>query len=264
MATILIRIQKDNRREALARVLGNEHEILVRESVFSKDDAREDLLILGHTILQQMGPDAVRTYKTEDSRPDSPVLLLVPSTQTSSLNTTTWSQVDDVAEIPIRAPVMKNRVDNLIRLQDRAEEADTFRNLAAKYKVMLNKQQREVNGYKALFYTRVRGVLLVNDGEIVEANEQAEQLFGTTSLVGQSLLHLFSSEQVDGLTSQEKADEFLQVREAEMKRIDCTFKQPEGQKFISTVNVRPVQFKGRNCLHILFPEDDTGDEVIPV
>lgn len=262
MATILLRIQKDNQRESLARVLGTEHEIVVGRSTSPEQGPGEELLILDHMTLQQTGPDALRTYSSEASRSESPVLLLVPTTHTSSLRSAVWDQVDDVVEILVQAVVMKNRVNPLLRLNEHAEEAESFRYLAAKYKVMLEKQQREMEGYKAIFHTQTQGAVVVRDWEIVEANAQAEQLFGRTSLVGESLLHFFPSKQADGVASKQKADEVLRLREGGTKRVDWMFKHSDGQKFTSTIDIHSVPFDGETCLHILFSHDDAGDDII--
>lgn len=253
MPTIHLRVQNESRRDALVRALDKGHEVLLGGSS-ADEDRQEDLFILDHTTLQRGGVGILSGYRWNDPRPESPILLLVPSARKSDLTDQIWKQIDDVVEMPVRWPEMKSRIQVLIRMQKIAREEESFRQMAAKYKVMLEEQQRRLNGYKALFKKCACEIIVIRDGEVVEATSQAEQLFETDDLVGRTLASLSPTQQTDGQNSKLKAKHLLDVAEGEEKEAEWEFKRPDGKKFSSPLVLTPVQFKGEECVHVLFPD----------
>lgn len=261
MPAIRLHVQKESRRDALVRRLGKEHEVLLGGSA-ADQDRQEDLLILDHTTLQQSGAGALSRYKGNDPRPESPILLLVPSARKPDLTAPVWKQIDDVVEMPVRWPEMKSRIQVLIRTQKIAREEESVRQMAAKYKLMLEEQQRRLTGYKALFKKCACETLVVQDGEVVEATSQAEQLFGTDDLVGRSFGSLSPPQQPGGQNSKLKAEDLFEVAEEETKRTEWEFKRPGGQTFLSPIVLTSVQFKGEECVQVLFPEGATDNTAV--
>lgn len=255
MPNIRLHVQKESRREALVRTLGKEHEVLLGGSA-AEQDRQEDLLILDHTTLQRGGVEVLSSYKRDDPRPESPILLLVPSARKSDLTAPIWNQIDDVVQMPVRWPEMKSRIHVLIRLQKCAREEESFRRMAAKYKLMLEEQQSQLTGYKALINKCACETLVVQEGQVVEATSQAEQLFETDDLVGRTLVSLSPAQQPDGQNSKLKAKDLLDVAEEETVHTEWEFKRPGGQTFVSPIVLTPMHFKGEECVHILFSERD--------
>lgn len=265
MPIVRLQVQKESRRQALASALAENHEVLpggLSGGLAASQDRQEDLLILDHTTLQQNGAGALSSYKEKDPRPESPILLLVPSARKSDLTAPIWKQVSDVVEIPVRWPEMEGRVDVLIRMQELAREEESFRQMAAKYKLMLEEQQRRLEGYTALFKNSAQGALVLQEGEVVEATLRAEELFGTEDLVGRTLGSLSPRQQRGGQNSELKAKDLLDVAEGEEKEREWMFEGPEGETFLSSVVLTSVQFKGEECVHVLFPEGATENSAV--
>lgn len=254
MSTIRLYIEKDSRRTSLARALEEEFEVLTGRP--SEDgEQRENLLILDHTTLHRNRPEALSSYRLEGPQSESPILLLVPSTQVSTIETSTWEQIDDVVAIPVRWPEMKSRVQNLIRLQEHARDERHFRKLAAKYKVMLQEQDRQRTVYKSLFDNLLYGTIVLDDLEILEANQQAQTLFGTEDLAGQTVGSVSSTHQPDGRKSVEKMRELLGDLGEKPQSIEWTFQQAGGDTFRSDILLSPVEFGDEECVQVLFAEE---------
>ena len=251
MALILLHIQKQDRRDTLARALKDDHEVL-HGTHATPPDRQEDLLILDHSTLERSGPGALDQYKMDDPRPESPILLLVPSPQTGTLAPTVWTKIDEVVEIPVRWPEMNNRIQVLLRMQEHAREGDHFRELAAKYKVMLKTQQRRLSGYKTLFRNGACGALVVQELEIVAANSQAEQLFGGDDLVGTPFASLLPSPSPEGPGAPDTARALTDLRSQEKRRTEQEFVRPDGETFSSPITLRSLQFDGDTAVQILF------------
>lgn len=230
---------------------------MVSGEAAADDDTQEDLLILDHTTLQRTGPKALKRYRERDPRPASPILLLVPSGRKSDLTPDIWKRIDDVVQLPVRWPEMRSRIEVLVRMQSRTKEMQTYLELSAKYKVMLQNQQRQLNGYKDLFKNCAREILVLQEGEIIEATSRAEQLFGTEDLVGQTLLSLSPSQQPDGLNSKLKAEDLLDLSEGETQRAEWEFEPAEGNVFLSPVHLRCLKFKGEKCVRVLLTENES-------
>jgi PAS domain-containing protein len=192
----------------------------------------------------------------DDPRPESPVLLLVPSTQAGTLAPTVWTKIDEVVEIPVRWPEMNNRIQVLLRMQEHAREGDRFRELAAKYKVMLETQQNRLSGYKSLFQNGACGALVIQELEVVEANSQAEQLFGGDDLVGTPFASLLPSPSPEGPGPPDTARALTDLRSQEKRRTEQEFVRPNGETFKSPITLRSLQFEGDTAVQILFSTED--------
>lgn len=251
MAIIRLHVQNESRRRALASALKKEHEVTTGGS---GEDRQEQLLILDHPTLQRTGVKAVRSYKQNDPRPASPVLLLVPSSRKSDLTPEIWAEIDEVIEIPVRWPEMSGRVAALIRLQKCAKEVETFQQLSAKYKLMLEEQQRRLAGYKDLFKNAEDKILVLHEGTVIEATFQAEQLFGVEDLVGKSLRSLSSPNQPGTQNSLSTPSELLDVEEGETREVEWGFERPGGTPFSCSIVLSRLRFRGKKCLQIVFQE----------
>jgi PAS domain-containing protein len=194
----------------------------------------------------------------DDPRPESPVLLLVPSTQAGTLAPTVWTKIDEVVEIPVRWPEMRNRIHVLIRMQEHAREVEHFRELAAKYKVMLETQQRRLSGYKTLFRNGACGALVVQELEVVAANSQAEQLFGGDDLVGTPFASLLPPAQSNGESAEDKARALTTLGPQDKRQTEQEFVRANGETFSAPVVLRSLQFRGEDCVQLLFPADSNA------
>lgn len=254
MSIILLHIQKQDRRETLARALEDDYEVL-RGTHTTPPDRQEDLLILDHSTLERSGYRALDNYKMDDPRPESPILLLVPSPQTGTLAPTVWTKIDEVVEIPVRWPEMNNRIQVLLRMQEHAREGDHFRELAAKYKVMLETQQRRLSGYKTLFRNGACGAFVVQELEVVAANSQAEQLFGGDDLVGTPFASLLPASSSEERGASGTARALTDLSSQEKRRTEQEFVRPNGETFSSPITLRSLEFEGDTAVQILFSVD---------
>lgn len=257
MATLLLHIDKHDRREALARALEDDHEVL-RGPRTGAAERQEDLLILDYATLNRNGPHTLSSYRMDDPRPESPILLLVPPPQSGNLTQTTWTTVDEVVEIPVRWPEMRNRIQVLLRMQEHAQESEQFRELAAKYKVMLETQQGQLTGYKTLFRNGGCGTLVVDELEIVEANSPAERLFNTDDLVGASLGSLLPPLPPEEEGAEANARELIDLVEDADIRVESEFLRAGDETFSASLLLRPLQFGGAECIQILFLDKHNG------
>lgn len=181
--TVLLHIEKKNRRESLAQALNEEYEVISGDP--TTEEADGNLLILDYSTFQRNGPSAIETFKERDPHVVRPVLLLVPSDWMSHLPSETWNQIDDLIDVPFRLPELKGRVRVLLQWHQSSAEARRYMNL-------VKGARGQAATYKGLFADHPCGVFLVKDGEIEEVNRRAEQLFDSTAeeLKGRTLAEL--------------------------------------------------------------------------
>lgn len=145
----------------------------------------------------------------------------------------------------------------MIRLQDYATDEQYFRELAAKYRVMLQEQAQQSTRYKSLFENLPYGTLVVDDLEIVAANQQAETRFGTEDLVGKTLVSVSATYQPDGRESTKKMKDLLGKLEEETRAMEWEFQQSGGQSFRCDIALSPIEFGDVDCVQVVFREKET-------
>ena len=251
MATVLLHIQKTTRRKALAHVISNEYDVILRSDP-SSEDRQEDLLVLDNPTLQRSGHEALTRYKNQDPRPEAPILLILPTPRTSSLEQEIWEKVDDVVETPVRWPEMRSRIQVLIRMQALAREKKSVQNLVSRYSAMLEEEQGQTAGYKALFESGACGRLVLRGREIVEANLKARQLLGTEDLIGKTVDALSPPEQSGGQSSQRGVRDLLRFSDGETKQTEWEFVPPGGHPSLFRLVLSPLRFRGEDCAQVLF------------
>lgn len=122
---------------------------------------------------------------------------------------------------------------------------------------MLQEQDRQRTVYKSLFDNHSYGTIVLDDLEIVEANQQAQTLFGTEDLAGQPFESVSSNHQPDGQKSTEKMRTLLGDLGEKPQSTEWTFQQAGGDTFRSDILLSPIQFGDEECVQILFMEEGT-------
>lgn len=252
MPTILLHVQKTTRRDALARVIGKDYEV-VHTGESSAQDWQEDLLILDNLTLQRIGLKALSQYKKQNPHPQSPILLVLPGAKTADLEPDVWKRIDDIANIPVRWREMKSRIQVLTRMQKLAREKKSAQDRVSKYiTTMLDNKQSQADEFEDFFESITCGRIVLRGQEIVEANLKARQLIGVEGLVGCTIGDLSPPEQPGGQRSGKRFRDLLRVGRGEATQAEWAFMGPENTTSIFRLVISPLRFEDEDCAQVLF------------
>lgn len=223
MDTIQLSVRDSSLRNQLDRVLGNSYQ--VHRKVEPKDPSEifveGDLLVVDLKSLRQWKRTDIEVFSNRGGDRPIPMLLLVPDSQFSDLDSDVWAVVDDVVGTPLRPSEVKGRVQALLRRGPEAQESEEG-------------QDREFSGSEAHFSRSSVGLMLLEDGEIREANDRAGELLGVSprALSGQALSAFSSDPQPSDSAPTKTLDALLRMAQTEGEvHSEWMFDSPDREAF---------------------------------
>jgi PAS domain S-box-containing protein len=105
--------------------------------------------------------------------------------------------------------------------------------------------------FKAVFENARDAILLIDDGRVVDANPQAERLFGLSSsqLLGRTVAALSPETQHDGRSSIAAAQAHTDAALAgQLQYFEWTYRRADGMPFEAEVGLTPIELEGRPLL----------------